>query len=101
MNLKPLAYLFVRFHGILFLIYSIYEITFLPASIRMVTIAEKAEPFHSEAMTDLSMLMLRFFIQVVMGCILLAKTDRIINFLLVDLTEKQKEEKLIKEEAND
>ena len=88
-NAKAIAYLLVRLHGMLLLFYSIYELTYLPFQIRMVQAAEGMEPFHSEAMQDVGILIFRFALEALLGLTLFLKTRRVIDFLMVE-TEKTK-----------
>ena len=86
MELKPLAYLFIRVNGLIILFYAAIELTYLPPLIRMVSLSAGDTAFHAESMQDLGAFALRVFLQVLAGITFMAKTKKNINSLLADLT---------------
>ena len=90
-NAQALAYLLVRLHGMLLMFYSVYELTYLPYAFRMIRLADGNQPYHSEAMQDLGMLVIRFSMGAFLGLLLFVKTRRVIDYLMVENEPKEKE----------
>ena len=91
-NTQALAYLLVRIHGMLLMFYSFYELTDLPYVFRMIRLAGGDQPYHSEAMQDLGILVVRFGISALFGLLLFLKTRRVIDYLMVENEPKEKEQ---------
>jgi hypothetical protein len=84
MNAKDIVRVFVRLQGFMLLFYGMIELTYLPGYIRAFTALEKPSIFASSVeVQQLGTAVLRIALQFLLGAVLIARCDVVIDRLLV------------------